>query len=66
MFRLNARHWLGVAASIEKDTPGGLTDDEKKRLADALADLNNDVYGGAEVASDADAGPPADAGAAKK
>jgi hypothetical protein len=47
-FRDNARHWLAVAAAIEKETPGGLTEDEKKRLAETLTDLNHDVYGGAD------------------
>ena len=47
-FRDNARHWLAVAAAIEKNTPGGLTADERKRLDDALSDLNKDVYGGIE------------------
>jgi hypothetical protein len=45
-FRANARHWLAVARAIEKETPGGLNEDEKKRLDEALGDLNQDVYGG--------------------
>jgi hypothetical protein len=48
-FRDNSRHWLAVAAAVEKNTPGGLTGDEKKRLEDALTDLNKDVYGGIET-----------------
>jgi hypothetical protein len=51
-FRDNARHWLAVAAAIEKETPGGLNDEEKKRLAETLTDLNHDVYGGAETDKD--------------
>lgn len=51
-FRDNARHWLAVAAAIEKQTPGGLAPDERKRLEDALTDLNKDVYGGIEGAAD--------------
>jgi hypothetical protein len=47
-FRDNARHWLAIAAAIEKETPGGLTEDERKRLAESLQDLNHDVYGGAD------------------
>src|SRR4051812_1742344 len=39
-FRDNSRHWLGLAAAIEKQTPGGLTEDEKKRLEETLTDLN--------------------------
>jgi hypothetical protein len=65
-YRDNARHWLGVAAAIEKQTPGGLTEEWKGRLAEAMADLNKDVYGGAETlgGGDADGGaPPADSDA---
>lgn len=51
-FRSNARHWLAVASAIEKQSQGGLTGDEKQRLADAMIDLNKDVYGGADGASD--------------
>ena len=47
-FRDNSRHWLGVAAAIEKESPGGLTEDEKTRLGETLTDLNHDVYGGAD------------------
>lgn len=60
-FRMNARHWLGVAAAIEKVTPGGLSGDEKARLDETMADLNRDVYGGADSAAP-DAGAPPAAG----
>jgi hypothetical protein len=50
-FRSNARHWLGVARAIEKESPGGLRDEEKQRLEEALKDLSQDVYGGADGAS---------------
>lgn len=74
-YRTNARHWLAIAAAIEKETPGGLTPEEKTRLTESLDDLNKDVYGGAEAIEDdvkkdekkpADgaATPPADASAA--
>jgi hypothetical protein len=49
MYRMNSRHWLGVAAATEKLTPGGLTPDEKQRLTEAMNDLNKDVYGADEV-----------------
>lgn len=59
-YRTNARHWLGVAAAIEKNTPGGLKTEEKQRLTDAMTDLNKDVYGGAEeLPNAADAGTDA-------
>src|SRR5262245_48825822 len=63
-YRDNARHWLAIAAAIEKKTPGGLTPEEKQRLDETMADLNRDVFGGGEVAS-GDGGPAAaaDAGA---
>src|SRR5262245_39496911 len=35
-FRDNSRHWLAIAAAIDKKTPGGLSGDEKQRLNDAL------------------------------
>ena len=62
-FRDNSRHWLAVAAAIEKKTPGGLSQDEKQRLNEALTDLNRDVYGGGEALADVDGGPPAAPGA---
>jgi hypothetical protein len=58
-YRSNSRHWLAFAKAVEDKTPGGLTSDEIDRLKEALVDLNRDVYGGGEVASDADAGAPA-------
>ena len=66
-FRSNARHWLAVASAIEKQTQGGLSGDEKQRLADALIDLNKDVYGGGDTVADdpAKAGDKAAKGASK-
>jgi hypothetical protein len=58
-FRSNARHWLGVASAIEKQTQGGLSNDEKARLAEVMTNLNKDVYGGADAATD-DAAKPGD------
>lgn len=56
-FRSNARHWLAVARAIDKETPGGLTPEEKQRLDETLADLNKDVYGGGDDLKAADAKP---------
>ncbi len=64
MYRMNARHWLGVAAATEKNTPGGLTPEEKTRLAEVMDDLNKDVYGGAENIETTDATGDAGADAA--
>ena len=58
-FRANARHWLAVARAIEKETPGGLSGDEKQRLDEALVDLNKDVYGGGDTVSPAASVTPA-------
>jgi hypothetical protein len=51
-FRADARHWLGLAAAIEKEHAGGLSIEWKERLQIALDDLNHDVYGGAESFKD--------------
>ena len=66
-FRANARHWLAVAAAMDKQTPGGITDEEKKRLTDALDELNAEVYGGAEEPGDKadDKAPKAEDGPAE-
>ena len=47
-FRPYARHWLGIAQSIDKEYPGGLNQEWKDRMDKSLADLNVDVYGGSE------------------
>ena len=47
-YRPYARHWLGIARSIEKEHPGGLNQEWRDRLNKSLDDLNNDVFGGAE------------------
>ena len=47
-FRPYARHWLGIARSIDKEHPGGLNQEWRDRLDKSLADLDNDVYGGSE------------------
>lgn len=47
-FRPHARHWLGISRAIEKEHPGGLNQEWKERLDASLADLDRDVYGGAE------------------
>jgi len=47
-FRPYARHWLGIAHSIDKEHPGGLNQEWRDRMTKSLDDLNNDVYGGSE------------------
>jgi hypothetical protein len=51
-FRPDARHWLAIAKATEQEHPGGLSPDWKQRMEEALTDLNRDVFGGAEVASE--------------
>ncbi|WP_437907178.1 hypothetical protein WME95_04545 [Sorangium sp. So ce327] len=60
-YRDNARHWLGLAAATEKLAPGGITSEQKNRLTETLADLNRDVYGGAEALPEGGAAPASDA-----
>ena len=48
-FRTDARHWLAIAKAINDEHPGGLTQQWKDRLGQALDDLNKDVYGGADA-----------------
>jgi hypothetical protein len=45
-YKLESRHWLGIAAAIEGQTPGVLPSDWSKRMTDALKELNEDVYTG--------------------
>lgn len=47
-FRFDARHWLAIAKATEQEHPGGLSEQWKQRLEEALEDLNRDWYGGAE------------------
>lgn len=47
-FRFDARHWLAVAKAVEQEHPGGLSEPWKQRLEEALEDLNQEWYGGAE------------------
>jgi hypothetical protein len=63
-YRPYARHWLGIARSIEKEHPGGLNDEWKDRLQKSLEDLDKDVYGGAERFGE-ESTEGADAGAAE-
>lgn len=50
-FRPDARHWLALAKAIDDKQTGALQPQWKERLEQALADLNKDVYGGAELQS---------------
>jgi hypothetical protein len=45
-YKAESRHWLSLAAAIEKQSPGSLPEDWTRRMADALKDLNDAVYTG--------------------
>jgi hypothetical protein len=45
-YKAEARHWLALAAAIEKRTPDSLPEDWRRRLGEALKDLNDFVYTG--------------------
>ena len=47
-YRSDSRHWLAIAKATEQEHAGGLSPEWKQRLEQSLADLNQDVYGGAE------------------
>ena len=44
--RSSSSHWLALAKSMEAQTPGLLPQDWKARANDALAEMNEGVYGG--------------------
>lgn len=48
MYRAYARHWLGVAAAVEKNNPSALPPDQKTRLQETLTELSREVFGGGE------------------
>jgi hypothetical protein len=43
-FRSDARHWLGLADAIAQKNPTVLNEDWRKRLNEALADLNAEAW----------------------
>jgi hypothetical protein len=43
-FRTDARHWLGLADAVAQENPSALNEDWRKRLKEALSDLNADVW----------------------
>jgi hypothetical protein len=45
-YKAEARHWLALAAAIDKQTPESLPADWHKRMSEALKDLNDFVYTG--------------------
>jgi len=45
-FKADARHWLAVAAQIERENPGALAPSEKQVVDDKLSELNQVVWAG--------------------
>src|SRR5580692_4143667 len=45
-YKIDARHWLALAKTMEEQTPGMLPNDWKARTNDALNEMNEGVYGG--------------------
>jgi hypothetical protein len=45
-FKADARHWLAVAAQIERESPGALAPSEKQVVDDKLGELNQVVWAG--------------------
>jgi len=43
-YKVDARHWLGVAAAIEQQTPGSIPPESVARLTQALKEMNEAVY----------------------
>lgn len=65
-YKVDARHWLAVAKSMDDQTPGLLPQDWKTRMGDALKELNETVYGGGtESLSNAKQKPGEDDGSTK-
>ncbi len=40
----DARHWLAIAAALDRATPGSLTPEWEKRMAESLQELNEEVF----------------------
>jgi hypothetical protein len=43
-YKIDARHWLGIAAAIEQGTPGSIPPESVARLNEALKEMNEAVY----------------------
>ncbi len=45
-FKADARHWLAIAAQIERENPGSLAATEKQLVEEKLGELNQVVWSG--------------------
>ena len=50
-YKPDARHWLALARALENSAPGSLEVDSVKRMDEALAELNAEVWGVEEDSS---------------
>lgn len=61
-YKAEARHWLAIAAAIERQTPSSLPVDWAQRMNESLKELNEEVYasGIASLTNSAEAKADAD------
>lgn len=45
-YKVDARHWLGMAAAMQQQAPGSIPPDWAKRMNESLKELNEEVYQG--------------------
>lgn len=57
-FKADARHWLAIAAEIDKDTPGALVASEKTLVEEKLEELNAVIWSGDVLAIEEAPGTP--------
>jgi hypothetical protein len=50
---VNARYWLGLSVAAAQDNPQALSADEKTRVTETLAELNEPLFGKPVVQGDA-------------
>lgn len=61
-YKAESRHWLSLAAAIEKQYPGSLPSGWGKRMAEALKDLDDAVYSGGIASLSNTPAPPTKTG----
>lgn len=61
-YKAEARHWLSIAAAIERQTPESLPADWSKRMTESLKDLDDAVYTGGIASLSNTPAPPKRAG----
>ena len=61
-YRAESRHWLSIAAAIEKQSPGSLPAGWVKRMSESLNDVDEAVYTGGIASLSNTPAPPKKAG----